>query len=147
MCRRIGVRVGLPGMEGKHRHLDGECNEHGPEDERLTGRVQAFSEDQKLVDLESGGSNSGSTRVVDVDDADEHQQASTQCVQEELEVDLSSIVLAPDEQDEIDWDQRKLPEDIEQKRIERTEHTHQCRLHQEHEPVEQGGLVEVRFLR
>jgi hypothetical protein len=50
---RLGVRVGQPGVERKHRHLDGEAHEKGPENPPLRARGEIGA--HQVGDIETGG--------------------------------------------------------------------------------------------
>lgn len=134
--RRLLVSVGLPGVEGEYRHLDGEGNENEPEDEVLCHRWQRIA----------GGNNIGpgiahSARRLQrqVYKTCQQHEATYECVDKEFERNRNALFAAPAGAKEVNGNKRELPEHVEHERICSKEHSHEACLRQQHKAIERAG--------
>src|SRR5665647_1054654 len=113
---RLNVRVGEPGVQREHRHLDGEGHEEGEEGPEL--QVVRVDLTAQLLDVEGQPDRRVVLDVVhDHDDGDEHEQAADQREQEELDGRVDAPRAAPDADDEVHRHQHDLPEHVEQEEV------------------------------
>ena len=130
--RSLGVSVRQPSMEREHGDLDGEGNEESPEQpdlhlERNDRYVHEVFEreacEPELLDV----------LEVERQDGQQHQHRAGQRVEEELDGRVETPRAAPNADDEIHRHQHDLPENIEEKQVNREEHAqHACLQQQEH---------------
>ena len=132
--RRVGVRVGQPGVEREHRHLDREAQEEGQEHPPLQAGVEAVLLELDDVEGVLPGLRVGVV-VVQRQDAEQHHDAADQGVQEELDGRVEPAVAAPDADQEVHRDQHHLPEQEEQQEVERHEGADHPGLEEEQEDV------------
>ena len=134
--RRVGVRVGQPGVEREHRHLDGEAEKerekHPPLQVRRE-RVLLIARDVEAVGPEVG-------RIVVIgevqrEDAEQHDDAADEGVQEELDRRVEPVRAAPDPDQEVHRHEHHFPEQEEEQEIERHERAEHAGLQHEQEDV------------
>ncbi len=99
---RLHVGVGQPGVEGEHRDLDGEADEEGPEDPLLGGQRQI--DFHQLADLKRVEAELVEVGEIEGQDAEQHEHAARQGVQEELDGGVEFSGTAPDADDEVHGD-------------------------------------------
>ena len=116
--RRLDVGVGQPGVHRPHRHLDREGEEEGEEQQHLG--IERQRQAVPGEDVEAAA-----RLVVEVDQRHQHQQRAGERVEEELERRVDAARPAPDADDEVHRDQRRLEEDVEQQAVEGAEHADQ----------------------
>ena len=128
--RRFDVRVGQPGVDRPHRHLDrerGEEREPGPGLQRAREGVM-----QERRDV-------GRARLpVHRHDGEQHQHRAGERVEKELEARIDPARAAPHADDQEHRDQAAFEEQIEQHQVERAEGADHQRL--EHEERDHVGL-------
>ena len=105
--RRLHVRVGQPGVEGEHRHFDGEADEERPEHPLL--HVQRQVELHQLGDFEGVDAELVVVLEVQRQDAEQHQDRAGQRVEEELDGGVQLARAAPHADDEVHRHQHQLP--------------------------------------
>jgi hypothetical protein len=129
-------RVGQPGVEGKERHLDRECQEEGAEQKQLSGRSERNDTGLQLrlhiLEIECAG------QVEEPEDRYEHQNRSEHCVQNEFHGRVNAPFVAPHADDEIHRDEHHFPENEEEEQVERNEDADHARL--EHEQGEEESF-------
>ena len=128
--RRVGMRVGQPGVEREHRHLDGEAQEQRQEDQVLGGQPDedGFGRHPHVVDqlddVErqfAGAVIAVAVEEVERQDAQQHEHRAEQRVEEELDCRIQPPPVPPDADQEVHRHQHDLPEDVEQEEIQRHE--------------------------
>ena len=134
--RRGGGEVGVPQptMEGENRDLDDEGG--GEEEEEAELDLGACLVLGEVGEVEGGGAGED----VLADDPDQHQQRADQREKDELQrrrERLSS--LAPHPEQEVGWDQHRLPEDVEEDQVGAQEDARHAALHDQQESEEAGG--------
>jgi hypothetical protein len=132
--RRLDVRIRQPGVDREHRHLHREGGEEGHEDPVLLGHRQRQLVEG--VDVVDAGLR------VHVDQRDQHEHRAEEGVQEELERRVDAPRAAPDADDQEHRDQHRLPEEVEQQRVERAEHAD----HQPFHDQERGQVLRRALL-
>ena len=126
-----GVRK--PGVEREHRDLDREPDEEGEEHPELeTRRVGGLHETEQVEGVFAGRPVVGE---VERQDAEQHQDAAHQRVEEELDGRVELPRAAPDPDEEVHRDQHHFPEHVEQEEVERHEDAEHSRLEQQQEDV------------
>ncbi len=131
--RRIGMRVGQPGVEREHRHFDREAEEERQEHPPL--QVERHVQAMELGDVERV--DAGDAVVVEVErqNAEQHDDAADQRVEEELDRRVEPVGAAPDTDQEIHRHQHHFPEQEEQQEIERHERAKHAGLQHQQEDV------------
>src|ERR1051326_3201257 len=128
---RFHMRVGEPGVEGEHRHLDRKSDEEAPEDDVL--ELQRQIELHEIRDFEGVEAELLEVLEIQRQDAEQHQDASRQRVEEEFDGGVEFSRAAPHADDEVHRHQHELPENVEEEEIERNENADHARLQeQEH---------------
>jgi hypothetical protein len=126
------MRVGQPGVEREHRHLDREAQEERQEDPPLQveRHVQAVEQRRRAVDAGDGV-------VVEVErqDAEQHDDAADQGIEEELDRRVEAVGAAPDADEEIHRHQHHFPEQEEEQEVERHEGAEHPGLQHQQEDV------------
>ena len=128
--RRLGVRVGQPGVHRPHRNLHEEGDrEAGPQPELdVTRELEALELEEVERRVAAGDA---AVRVREVQDGGEHQEAAGHRVEEELERRLDAVRAAPDPDHHVHRDQHDLPEDVEHEQVEGDEGADHARLEEE----------------
>ena len=123
--RRLDVRVGQPGVERPHRHLDRERGEHRDPEQLLHVQIEAVGRQpgDHLRDLGGVGVQ------VDHQNGDQEQDRAQERVEEELERGVDPARPAPDADDQVHRDQDGLEEQVEQHGVQRHEHADHQRIH------------------
>ena len=126
--RRLDMRVGQPGVDRPHRHLDRERGEEGKPRPGLQRAREGVMQQRRDV--------GGAGLPVHRHDGEQHQHRAEQRVEEELEARIDPARAAPDADDQEHRDQAAFEEQIEQHQIERAEGADHQRLeHQEGDHV------------
>ena len=143
-CRRFGMRVGQPGVEREHGHLDGEAEEEAEEDPELqSGRdempdlVEA-QHVERVAGVQPGNVEEGYAAVVvevERQDREQHQHRPAQRVEEKLDGRVQLAIAAPDADEEVHRHEHHFPEDVEEEKVQRAERADHARLQQEQEHV------------
>ena len=109
------VRVGEPGVEREHRHLDGE-REREREEQPPLGRRR---DRQRVECVERERWRAGGVLVQEVEpqDRDQHENAARHGVEEELDRRVHSPRAAPHADQEVHRNQHRFPEDVEQQQV------------------------------
>src|SRR5207302_10255048 len=126
--RRVGGRQ--PGVQRKNRHLDGE-GQGEPDKEELRD-ADASQAAREMPDPGHGmlhhqrpiETQPARLREVDprnAEDGDQHREAADDGVDQEFEGGVDAAALAPDADQEVERNQHRLPEDIEEDEVERQE--------------------------
>ena len=130
------VRVGQPGVEGEHRHFDGEGEEEAQEQQRGDVRtVVGINLRRGFVEsLEAEGVDAGYVLMMEVEeqDAQQHQHRAGQRVEEELDGGVEFARASPDADQQVHRDEHGFPENEEEEEIER------------HEDAEHAGLEDEK---
>ena len=130
---RLDVGVRKPGVEREHRDLDGEPDEEGEEHPELeTRRVGGLHQAEQVEGVLPGRPVVGE---VERQDAEQHQDASHQRVEEELDGRVELPRAAPDPDQEVHRDQHHFPEHVEQEEVEGNEDPQHSRLEEQEEDV------------
>ena len=129
--RRLHVGVGQPRVKWEHGHLDRERHrkcEEAPELQRPRNlqRVQ-------LQQVEARQPGRHAVVIAERQDGDEHEHAAGHRVEHEFDGGVYAIVVSPDPNQEIHRDEHRVPEHVEQEKVERDEHADHRRLEREHE--------------
>ena len=66
---------------------------------------------------------------VEINECDQHEQATRKSVDEEFECDADPLFPTPDSSDEIGWYQGQFPENIENQPVEGCEYPDECSFH------------------
>ena len=132
-CRRIGMRIGQPGVKWEHRHFDGEaeeeCEEHPPL--QVERHVQLL----KLRDVERIHARHAVVVKVECEDPQQHHDAADEGVEEELDRRIQPAVAAPDADEEVHRHEHHFPKQEEQEEIEAHKRADHARLEDEQEDV------------
>ena len=130
---RIGVRVRQPGVEREHRHLDREPEEERQEHPPL--QVERHVHVLELRDVE--GVHAGDAIGVEVEpqNAEQHDDAADEGVQEKFDRRVQPPVASPDADEEIHRHEHDLPEQEEQQEVETDERPHHACLQDQQEDV------------
>ncbi len=133
----FGVRVGQPGVEREHRHLDGEREEESPEENTAGSRWKTAAPTASSVGMSKVYGRAGHLMrvIVKRQNRQQHQHRAGQRVQEELDGRVQPPVAAPDADQEVHRDQHHFPEQVEEEEIERHEDAQHARLQQQEENV------------
>ena len=131
--RRVGVRVGQPGVEREHRDLDREAEEEREEDPPL--QVERQIQLVELGDVERVRTGHAVAVEVHRQDAQQHHDAADQRVEEKLDGGIQPVRAAPDADEEIHRHQHDLPEEEEEQEVERHERAEHPGLQDEQEDV------------
>jgi hypothetical protein len=129
----LHVRVGQPGVEREHGHLDGEAQEEGPENPLLQAERQV--ELHQVGNLKRVSAELAEVLEVERQDAQQHQHRTGQRIEEELDGRVQLSRAAPDADDEVHGHQHQFPEDVEQEEIEGNKHPDHARLQQQEHGV------------
>ena len=109
------MRIGQPGMNRPHRHLDRECGEKGQEQELLRRQRQR----QRMP----GGDVETAARLeVEIDDRHQCEQRAQQGVEEELERRVDAVLPTPHADDDEHRNQGGLEKHVKQRAVEGREH-------------------------
>src|SRR5690242_9365465 len=138
--------IGQPGMKRKHRRLERESHEHEPENQNLLR--QRNGDGQKLEEIERVGlvhvMQRGIGMVVDIQerDADEHEYAAQQRVEDVFQCGVMPLGTASPEFDQkVAGNQHQFPEHEEENEIDRDEDTHRRRFERQERHHVQLRLV------
>ena len=131
--RRVGVGVRQPGVEREHRNLDREPEEEREEDPPL--QVERQVQPVELRDVERVHAGHGVVVEVQRQDAQQHDDAADQGVEEELDRGVEPIRAAPDADEEVHRHQHHFPEQEEEQEVERHERAEHPGLQDEQEDV------------
>jgi hypothetical protein len=133
----LGVRVGQPGVERPHRHLDREPEEDAEERPGLEGRAAERRQRGQL------GDRPGLRARLEVDrqEGDQHEHRAEQRVEEELHARVVAPRATPDPDHEEHRDEHELPEDEEQDQVEGDERAGHARLQHQHQRQERLRLA------
>ena len=124
---RLHVRVGEPGVEREHRHLDRKGEREGAEGERLQRWVGDGAAQRDQVECAGPGAGCHLMTKGGGEDRHEHQQRADQRVEDELDRGVDAVGATPDADDQVHRDQYDLPEDVEEEEVEREEDAeHPC---------------------
>ena len=125
---RFGVRVGQPGVEREHRHLDGKGEEESPEQNRWKC-VENCGTTASSVGMSKVNGRAGDLMraIVKRQNRQQHQHRAGQRVEEELDRRVQPAVAAPDADQEVHRHQHHFPEQVEQEEIERHENAQHAR--------------------
>ena len=126
--RRRRVGGWQPGMKRKNRHLDGE-GQGEPDKEELRD-ADAAQAAREMPDPGHGmlhqhrpiETQLARLREVDprnAEDGDQHREAADDGVDQEFEGGVDAAALAPDADQEVERNQHRLPEDVEEDEVER----------------------------
>ena len=141
--RCLDVRVGQPGVEREHRHLDREGEEEAGEGEELERRVEAEAAQRLVVERAGPRARGDLVGVGHAQDRDEHEQRADERVEDELDRGVDAVGAAPDADDQVHRDEHELPEDVEEEHVEREEHADHADLeHQEGDHVLLHALLD-----
>ncbi len=114
--------VWQPGVQGKHRNLDGEAEGKGQEQPGLQFRRKRQLikiGDAETVDVRTGLDG----LVIDENDRYQHQQRADRRVDKELDRSVNAPATTPDTDHEIHGDQHQFPEDVEEEQVKGNEGT------------------------
>ena len=128
--RGLDVRVGQPGVERPHRHLDREGEGAGQEEPGLERRVQRRGDELRDVEAREPGAR------VEHQERHQHQHAARERVEEELDRGVDPPLVAPDPDEEVHRDEHGLPEHVEEEEVLGHEDPDHPRLEQQHEDHE-----------
>ena len=131
--RRVGVRIGQPRVEREHRHLDGEPEEEREEHPPL--QVERHVQLLELRDVERVHARDAVVVEVERQNAEQHDDAADEGVQEELDRRVQPAVAAPDADEEVHRHEHHFPEQEEQQEVEADERAHHAGLQDEQEDV------------
>ncbi len=126
--RRFHVRIRQPGVERKHRNLDGKSDE---ECYKKPNRNIERNERRGLIKLRNAEGEEARHRVVmevEEQNAQQHQHRAEQRIQEELDGRIKFARPAPDADQQIHRHQHRFPENEEEEKIERHEDAEHSRL-------------------
>ncbi len=113
---RLDVGVRQPGVEGEHRHLDGESQREGREEPELL--LQREIEPQQVPIGEApDAAVQALERPGHPQDGDQHQQAPRHGEEEKLDGRIDLSFAAPDADQQIHRDEHDLPEDVEEEEV------------------------------
>ncbi len=129
----LDVGVGQPGVEREHGHLDGEPEEKGPEDPLL--HAQREMELHQFGDIEGVVAELLEVLEIESEDAEQHQDAAGQRVEEKLDGGVKLPRAAPHADDEVHRHQHQFPEHVEQEEVQRQEDADHSHLLQEEHGV------------
>ena len=111
--RRLNVRIGQPGVDRPHRHLDREAGEEGQEQPGLHLRIEIIGHQRR---------DFGRARLMHhPHHRDQHQHRSEQRVEEEFVGGVDAVRAAPDADDQIHRDEAGFEHDVEKVEILRRE--------------------------
>jgi hypothetical protein len=116
-----------------HRHLHRECQQEGNEDQHLLGHAER--QPVEIQDAEAAGLQ------IHVDQRNQHEHRAEKGVQEELDGGIYAPRSAPDADNQEHRHQHRLPEYVEQHRIQRREYAVHQAFHDQ-----EGGHVLCGFL-
>ena len=131
---RFDVRVRQPGVQRKQRHLDGEGDEEGQEEQHLLEWAEDQAATRKLI--QDGGVAEGAGAIVEINDRHQHQHRAGHGVEEELHRGVNAALVAPDADQEIHGDEADFPKHVKQKQVLGEENTHQAEFEQQQESEE-----------
>src|SRR5579883_907599 len=113
---RLDVRVREPGMQREERHLDGEGQEKGEEEEHFRARRKmVYAGLQQRLNRRQV---ERASEVIEPQDADQHERGAEHGVDEEFYSGVDAAVVAPDADEEGHGDQHDFPEEEEEEEIE-----------------------------
>src|SRR4029077_6970815 len=114
---RFGMRVGKPSVQGEERHLDGEGQEEGGEEEKLGSHRERY-----LAAHEHGlylRQIKRTAELIEPDHGHEHQNRAEHGVNNEFDRGVDAAFVPPDSDQEVHGDEHGFPEKEEEKKIER----------------------------
>ena len=111
--------VGEPGVHGPHRSLDGERREEA-EEQRLLDAVADRQVGQR-PEVEGSGVSALARDDVEADEGGEHEQAAEEAVEQELDRGVLPLRSAEQADEEVDRDEHRFEEHVEQEEVERAE--------------------------
>ena len=113
--RRLDMRVGQPGVDRPHRHLDRERGEKREPQPFLQTGGEQIGVVQRILDVGRPGLQ------IDRQDRQQHQHRAEQRIEKKLERRIDPVFPAPYPDDQEHRDQHAFEEHIEQDKIERAE--------------------------
>ncbi len=136
---RFHVGVGEPGVEGEHRHFDGEGEEETEEQQRCSvGTVVGVNLGRGLIKrFEAEGVDLRHAVMVEVEeqDAQQHQHRTGQRIKEEFNGGVEFARASPNADEQVHRDEHGFPEDEEEEEIQRHEDAEHARLQHEEPDV------------
>ena len=131
---RLGMRVGQPGMQRPHRHLDRERQRERGEQPAGLSLGQRHLVEQLQVEAQTAECVPGLKHQVD--DRGQHQQRSGHREQHEFDRGVNLAPVAPDSDEEVHRDQHHFPENVEQENVDRQQRAQKSGLEHQHEKAE-----------
>ena len=136
------MSIRQPGVEGEHRHLDGEANEEDDKDPELeirrnhAGDLMELRDEERLrVAQTTPAKKTRAVVEIESQDSQQHQHRAHQRVEKELDGGVEPARSTPNADQKVHRDQHDLPEHIEQEEVHRHENAHHAGLQQEQEDV------------
>ena len=129
--RRLAIGVDQPAVEGEDRRLDREGGEEAEEEPLVGGRSQGEQRERPLREPEN-------------DDRREHQQRAGHRVDDERRGRTQPPRPAPDADQDVDRDQHRLEEDVEEQQILGGEDADDRAHQEEQQPVVRAAALAVR---
>ncbi len=123
------MRQRQPAMQRKDRHLDAEADEQAGEDQQLRRRRQVA----RALGHVAHGETVAGRRVVEEEQRHQHEHRAAQRVQEEVERRALAVGAAEAVDQEEQRNQRRFPEDVEERPVARGEHAEHRRFEQQHQ--------------
>ena len=127
----LHVRVWEPGVEGEHRHLNGEGERECGKPEDLQRWVRNRAPQRQQVECPCPGAGCGLVAEGGGKDRHEHQERTDERVEDELDRGVDAVGAAPDADDQVHRHEHDLPEDVEEEEVERQEDAEHSRLEDE----------------
>ena len=138
----LGVGIGQPGVEGEHRHLDAEAEEHAAEDQHLGAQRDVAGGDLLGQGLEVEGLGPGDP--VEGQEGDQHEGRAEQGVEEELDGGVEPVLAAPHPDHEVHRQQHDLEEHEEQDQVLGHEGAEHAGVEHQHQDEERLGVAGIR---
>ena len=126
---RLGVRIGQPGVERKHRHLDGETNEHSRKDpdlDVLGDRGPVFNQVRNRETFSTGLEEQR-------EECNKHERGTEHRVEEELQRRVLAILTTPHTDHEVHRQKHQFEEHEEQDEVLSDERSCHAGLQNQHQ--------------
>src|SRR5690349_11468812 len=132
------VRIRLPCVKREDGHFYGESYTQRPENNSLLSCRKALTCGIQRADLKGVRAR---RLKIEIDHANEDDETSCQCIDEKFQGDRSAVDTTPPKANEINGYERHFPEDVEKETVKRAEHSDQCHLHKQDQPVKGRSIL------
>ena len=140
--RGLSVRIWQPRVEGEHRHLDGESDEHSSEDPDL----QVLGNRRTVLDEIRNREAFRTSLKEQCEERNQHQRGTEHRVKEELERCVLTVLATPHTNHEVHRQEHQFEEHEEQDEVLGDERTRHAGLQDQHQGEERLRITRRRHV-